>query len=105
MYYVEKIFLGCIFWAFPFRSGYSGVPPSPFFHVAGSSLTRNVPERGGHAAFPCQPFAGTLAHGTGPADGADYLHPIPRLHSVPLWHKAAQVWLAAYWLLLLVPRI
>lgn len=25
------------FWAFPFRSGYSGVPSSPFFHVAGSS--------------------------------------------------------------------
>ena len=47
MYYVEKIFLGICFWAFPFRSGYSGVPPSPFFHVAGSSLTRNVPERGG----------------------------------------------------------
>lgn len=32
-------------WAFPFRSGYSGVPPSPFFHVAGSFLTCNVTER------------------------------------------------------------
>lgn len=28
MYYVEKIFFWICFWAFPFRSGYSGVPPS-----------------------------------------------------------------------------
>ena len=153
MYYVEKIFFGCIFWAFPFRSGYSGVPPSPFFHVAGSSLTRNVPERGGHAAFPSPSFrvAGssltcnvaerfgqhrsTLAffHVAGsslacnvterrgqrcsltipnawkrlPAPLPGHLssarcrqterntcHPISRLHSVPLWYRASQVWLA-----------
>ena len=50
MYYVEKIFVGICFWAFPFRSGYSGVPPSPFFHVAGSSLACNVTERLGQ---PC----------------------------------------------------
>ena len=30
--------------------------PSLFLHVAGSSLTRNVPERGGHAAFPSPSF-------------------------------------------------
>ena len=48
MYVIQKkFFLGICFWAFPFRSGYSGVPPSPFFHVAGSSLTCNVTERFG----------------------------------------------------------
>ena len=48
--YTEKIFFWICFWAFPFRSGYSGVPSSPFFHVAGSSLTCNVTERFGQ---PC----------------------------------------------------
>ena len=28
------------------------------------------------------------------SDRAEYLPPIPRLHSVPLWDRASQVWLA-----------
>lgn len=55
MYYVEKIFFWICFWAFPFRSGYSGVPSSPFFHVAGSFLACNVTERLRTALLPYYP--------------------------------------------------
>ena len=43
--HTEKIIFRMFLWAFPFRSGYSGVPPSLFFRVAGSFLTCNVTKR------------------------------------------------------------
>ena len=45
MYVIQKNFFLDVSLAFPFRSGYSGVSPSLFFHVAGSFLTCNVTER------------------------------------------------------------
>lgn len=47
MYVIQKKFFWMFLWAFPFRSGYSGVSPSLFFHVAGLFLTCNVTERRG----------------------------------------------------------
>ena len=55
MYYVEKIFFLDMFLGVPFQVGLLGVPPSPFFHVAGSSLTCNVTERLRTALLPYYP--------------------------------------------------
>ena len=69
------------FWALPFRSGYSGVPPSPFFHVAGSFLTCNVTERLGQRCSLTIPNAEkrlpALCRDTCPRHGAGRQSGIP----------------------------
>ena len=91
MYYVEKFFFWICFWAFPFRSGYSGVPPSLSSTLqARSSLA--MLQNGADSVAPllslthgnaCQPYCRDTCprHGTCRQSGIPAAYPTAALRS------------------------